>query len=139
MIGINGNRRNNSVSRICQGAATPSFGPLDHVLSLGPLGARPGVLHDSRVFINSHHPSIRVGFCLDYSVKNSFAVHRFIRPQLREINHSSAIWLCSFLFFLVFFVAQAGVSLLGEVNWIHVSVDNQRSCGAKIAGFDLSI
>ena len=57
----------------------------------------------------------------------------------REINHTSAIWLRSFLFLLVFFVAQAGISLLGKVNLVCVSVDNQRSCGAKIAGFDLSI
>ena len=56
---------------------------------------------------------------------------------LREINHSSANWLLSFLFLLAFFVAQAGISLLGKVNWIHVLVDNQRSCGAKITGFDL--
>ena len=62
-----------------------------------------------------------------------------MRPQLREINHSFVIWLLSFLFLLVFFIAQAGISLLGEVNRIRVSVDNQRSCGAKIAGFDLSI
>ena len=62
-----------------------------------------------------------------------------MRPQLREINHSSAIWLLSFLFLLVFFVAQAGISLLGEVNLVRDLVDNQRSCGAKIAGFDLSI
>ena len=39
----------------------------------------------------------------------------------------------------MFYVAQAGISLLGEVNQIRVSVDNQRSCGAKIVGFDLSI
>ena len=37
----------------------------------------------------------------------------------------------------MFFVAQAGISLLGKVNRIHVSVDKQRSCGTKIAGFDL--
>ena len=35
---INRNRRNKSVSRICQGAATPYFGPLDRVSCLGPLG-----------------------------------------------------------------------------------------------------
>ena len=40
----------------------------------------------------------------------------------------------SFEFFLVFFVALAGISLIGEINWV-VIVDNQRSCGAKIAGF----
>ena len=37
-FGINGNRRNKSASRIYQGAATPSFGPLDRVSCLGPLG-----------------------------------------------------------------------------------------------------
>ena len=58
-----------------------------------------------------------------------------MRPQLLEFNHSSAIWLRSFLFLLVFFIAQAGISLLGEVNLVHDLVDNQRSCGAKIAGF----
>ena len=62
-----------------------------------------------------------------------------MRPQLREINHSSVIWLLSFLFLLVFFVAQAGISLLGEVNLVRDLVDNHRSCGAKIAGFDLLI
>ena len=56
-----------------------------------------------------------------------------------ELNHSSTIWLCSFLFLLVCFVAQARISLLGEVNLVRDLVDNQRSCGAKIAGFDLSI
>ena len=30
-LGINGNRRNNMTSRICQGAAPPSFGLLSHV------------------------------------------------------------------------------------------------------------
>ena len=118
---------------------TPSFGPLDCVSCLGPLGAHPEVLHDPRVFINSRHSSIRVWFCLDYSVKNSFAVHWFVRLQLREINHLSAIWLCSFLFLLVFFVVQAGIRLLGEVNLVRDLVDNQRSYGAKIAGFDLLI
>jgi len=39
----------------------------------------------------------------------------------------------------VFFVAQAGISLLDEVNLVRNLVDNQRSCGAKIAGFVLSI
>ena len=57
---INGNHQNKLASRICQGAATPSFGLLDHVSCLGPLGARPGVLHGPRVFINSRRPSIRV-------------------------------------------------------------------------------
>ena len=84
-------------------------------------------------------PSLGFGFCLDYSIKKQFRRSSVCETPTREINHTSAIWLCSFLFLLVFFVAQAGISLLGEVNRIHVLVDNQRSCGAKIAGFDLSI
>ena len=60
-----------------------------------------------------------------------------MRPQLREINQSSAIWLLSFLFLLVFFVAQVGISLLSEVNLVCDLVDNQRSCGPKIAGSNL--
>ena len=139
LFGINGNHRNKLTSRICQGAATPSFGPLDHVSSLGPLGARPGVLHDPRVFINSRRPSIRVWVLLRLICQEQFRRSSVCETPTREINHSSAIWLLSFLFLLVFFVAQAGISLLGEVNLVRDLVDNQRSCGAKIAGFDLSI
>jgi len=43
-------------------------------------------------------------------------------------------WLRSFLFLLVFFDSQAGISLLGEVNRA-TPVDNQRRRGAAIAGF----
>ena len=55
-FGINGNRRNKSASKICQGAATPSFGPLDRVSCLGPLRdvSRGGDAQDS---INSSHHS----------------------------------------------------------------------------------
>ena len=63
-----------------------------------------------------------------------------MKPQLREINHSSVIWLLSFFLVLAYVLrCAAGISLLGEVNWIRVLVDNQRSYGAKIVGFDLSI
>ena len=49
LFGINRNNRNKSVSKICQGAATPSFGPLDRVSCLGPLGgvSRGGDAQDS--------------------------------------------------------------------------------------------
>ena len=51
---INRNHRNKSASRICQGAATPSFGLLDRVSCLGPLGgtSRGGDTQDS--IISSH-------------------------------------------------------------------------------------
>ena len=70
------------------------------------------------------------------------AVFRFVEPQLSSLiihlQLSLQFECCvSFEFLLVFFVSQAGISLLGEVNWIVTTVDNQRSCGAKIAGFEL--
>ena len=38
----------------------------------------------------------------------------------------------------MFFIAQARIILLGEVNLVRDLVDNQRSCGAKMAeSFDL--
>ena len=72
LFGINGNRGHNLASRIYQGAAIPSFRPLDHISCLGPLGARPGVLHDPRVFINSRHPSIRVWVLLRIFCQEQF-------------------------------------------------------------------
>jgi hypothetical protein len=40
-----------------------------------------------------------------------------------------------FDFLLVFFTLQIGISRLDEVNQISDTMDNQRSCGAKVAGF----
>ena len=45
----------------------------------------------------------------------------------------------SFEFLLMFFVSQAGISLLSEVNRFGDMVDNLRSRGAKIVGFGLWI
>ena len=72
-------------------------------------------------------PLLGFGFCLDFFVKNSFAAVSVCETPTREINHSYAeslqlsyvclsSYLCSFKFLLVFFVALAGISLLGEVN-----------------------
>jgi len=74
------------------------------------------------------------GFCLDYSVKNSFAVSSVCETLTREINLSSANWLHSSLFLLVFQFIGKGLSLLGEVNRA-APVDNQRRRGAAIAEF----
>ena len=56
LFGINRNRGHKSESRIYQGAATPSFGPLDSVSCLGPLGgaSKGGDAQDS---INSSRRS----------------------------------------------------------------------------------
>jgi hypothetical protein len=40
-FGVDGNRLHKLTSRICSGAATPSFGLLGHVSCQGPFGARP--------------------------------------------------------------------------------------------------
>ena len=92
-------------------------------------------MHDPRVFINSRRSSIRVRVLLRLFCQEQFRRSSVCEIPTSEINHTSAIWLLSFLFLLVFFVAQVGINLLGEVNRIRVSVDNQRSCGAKIIGF----
>ena len=44
------------------------------------------------------------------------AVHRFVRPQLVRFCRVTSFELHSFEFLLVFFIALAGISLLGEVN-----------------------
>jgi len=66
------------------------------------------------------------------------AVHRFMRLYFENlIIHLQFVLyfeLRTFEFLLVFFVSQAGISLLDEVNRIDDTVDNQRSYGAKIAG-----
>ena len=57
------------------------------------------------------------GFCLDYSVKNSFATVSVCETPTRVLNHSSAIF--QIVFFLVLacvFDSQARISLRGEVN-----------------------
>ena len=56
-------------------------------------------------------------FCLDYSVKNSFAAVSVCETPTRLLNHSSAIF--QIVFFLVLacvFDSQARISLRGEVN-----------------------
>src|SRR6266540_2715087 len=102
-IGVNGKRQNKSASRICQGAASPSF---------GPLGARPGVLHAPNPYLFSSRRHFRVWVLLRFILSsNSVAVHRFVRPHF-VIN---TVLIATFPFLLVFSVALAGISLLGEV------------------------
>jgi hypothetical protein len=52
-----------------------------------------------------------------------------MKPHFRYLNHTSAVVtfideLRTFEFLLVFFVSQARISLLGEVNHISDTVDN---------------
>jgi hypothetical protein len=61
-------------------------------------------------------PKLGFGFFLDSIYHRTVTIHRFVRHQLRELNHSLAILLCSSLFLLVFFNSQARISLCGDVN-----------------------
>src|SRR5579859_7174170 len=111
-FGVNRKRRNNITSRICQGAAPPSFGPLGRVSCWSPLGARPGVLHAPNLYLFSSRHYFRVWVLLRFILSsNSVAVHRFVRPHF-VIN---TVLIATSLFLLVFLVALAGISLLGEV------------------------
>jgi hypothetical protein len=71
------------MSRICQGAASPSFGPLARVSFWSPLGLRPGDLHAPNSFLFSSHRHFRVWVLLRFNLlSNSIVVHRFVRSQL---------------------------------------------------------
>ena len=74
-----------------------------------------GVLHDPRVFINSSRHTIRVWVLLKLFFQEQFAARSICETPTREFNHTSAIWLHSSLFLLVFFDSQARISLRGEV------------------------
>jgi hypothetical protein len=95
---------------------------------------RPEVWHAPKHFIFSRVAKLGFGFFLDYSIKNSFAVHRFVRPQLRELIIHLQFWLHSSLFLLLFFDSRARISLLSKVSH-ETPVDNLRRRGAAIAGF----
>jgi hypothetical protein len=70
---VNGNHQNKWTSRICQGAASPSFGLLDRVSCWSPLELRPGDLHtpNSFLFSSRHYFSDvnPLGFVPDLSMR----------------------------------------------------------------------
>jgi hypothetical protein len=107
---VNGNRRYKWASRICQGAVSPSVGPLARVPCWNPLGLRPGDLHAPNSFVFSSRCHIRVWVLLRFNLSsNSVAIHRFVRPHLVI----KSVWL-HLLFLLVFLIVLAGISLHGE-------------------------
>jgi hypothetical protein len=61
---IRGNCLNKLTSRICSGAATPSFGLLGRVSSLSPLGAHPGFCINLESLLIATTFLLEAGFCL---------------------------------------------------------------------------
>src|SRR5438132_3668529 len=97
------------MSRIYQGAAPPSFGPLGLVSCWSPLGARPGVLHAPNPYLFSSRRHFRVRVLLRFILSsNSIVVHRFVRLHFMM----NTVLIATFLFLLVFSVALVGISLL---------------------------
>ena len=77
---------------------------------------RPRVSHDPREFLSSRHTLVRVWVLFKLFCTEQFAARSVCETPTREFNHSSAIWLCSSLFLLVFFDSQTRISLRGKVN-----------------------
>ena len=78
-FGVDRNCRNNRTSRICHGAATPSFGLLAHVSCWGPLWTWLGGYARPKLHIISSrcHIRVRVWFSLVFSFEEQ-TLHRCI-------------------------------------------------------------
>jgi hypothetical protein len=84
---VNGNRQNKWTSRIFQGAASPSFGPLARVSCWSPLRLRPGELDAPNSFLFSSRHHCRVWVLLRFNLSsNSVAIHRFVGLQLVSLT-----------------------------------------------------
>ena len=134
--GVNGNHQNKLASRFYFGAATPSFGLLARVSCWSPLGVHPRDLHAPKPYIMSslhHHQGwVLLRFILS---SNSVAVHRFVRPQL-VIN---IVLVAFFMFLLVFLIALARISLLGEVTRMSQVIPTKQFCSDCEDPFVLSL
>ena len=90
--------------------------PVGPCIVLESIKGASRVLHAPNPYLFSSHRHFRVRVLLRFILSsNSVAVHQFVRPHF-VIN---TVLIATFLFLLVFSVALAGISLLGEV--IHVT------------------
>ena len=94
----------------------------------------PGVLHAPNSYLINSRRYFRVWVLLRFNLLSNSRRSSGSETPTREFNLSSAIWLHSSLFLLVFFDSQARISLLGEVDRV-TPVDNLRRHCAVIAGF----
>ena len=103
---------------------------------LEPIRARPGVLHAPLSSISSRHPHHdgRVLLRLN-SVLNSFAVHRFVRPQLSSAKTIHLQFRCVLpCSCLCSSIRRRGLAFLARSTGQR-TVDNLRRRSAAIAGF----
>jgi hypothetical protein len=115
--GVDGDHLHKLTSRICFGAAMPSFGLLGRVSCQGPFGRVQGVLHDPRDYISSRHILVRVWVLLKLFCQEQFADRPVCETPTRVLNQSSTIFQIVFLLILVcVFDSQAMISPRGEVN-----------------------
>ena len=99
--------------RCCDAVFWP-FGPC---IFVEPIRGASRVLHNPRVFINSHHILVRGRFLLKLDLSRTVRRRSVCETPTRELNHPSVIF--QIMFFLVLacvFDSQARISLRGEVN-----------------------
>jgi hypothetical protein len=132
--GVDRNHLHKLTSRICSGAATPSF---RSCIVSGPIqGASKGSCMTLETILAAATSLLGFGFCLSYSVENSSPIDRFVRPQLAcLINHLQFSRLCSSLFLFVSSIRRQGLALVAR-SVVHRMVDNQRRSGDAITGFE---
>ena len=96
--GVKGNRQNKSPFRICQGAASSSFGPFGPCIILEPVRGRVQGVTTLRPYIESSHHMLGFGLCFRSMCHWTVAVNRFViaQPSLLSCRCSSK---SKFLFF----------------------------------------
>ena len=69
--------------------------------------------------------------------EEQFTARSVCETPTREFNHTSAIWLRSFSFLLMFFESQARISLRGEVNQVVTRLITRGVVVLRLQGSDL--
>jgi hypothetical protein len=90
--GVDENHLHKLTSRICSGAATPSFGLLGCVSCQGPFGRVQGVLNDPRDYISSRRIIVKVWILLKLFYQEQFTDRPVCETSTRVLNQSSAIF-----------------------------------------------
>jgi hypothetical protein len=95
---------------------------LGRVSRRSPLGASPGVTHALILYLFSSHRHIRFGFRLDPFCHRTVSPSSVCETPSRNQYNFGCV---SFMFFLVFLIALAGISLHGEVIRVSRVITNR--------------